>query len=144
MNSPYSSSNNANNEIYSMLRDHNIYPTSQRLIVAKALFSKHQHITADHLHELLLRSGSRVSKATVYNNLKLFVEKGLLREIFIDSSRTYYDSNTSRHHHYYNMDTGDLGDLLEDHPYRPNDDDLPDGTSLENVDIVVRVRNQHL
>ncbi len=127
-----------------MLRASGVYPTSQRMVVAKVLFAKHQHITADHLHEAMLQSGFRVSKATVYNTLKLFVEKGLLREIFIDSSRTYYDSNTSRHHHYYNMDTGDLGDLLEDQPYFPSEDDLPDGTSLENVDIVVRVRNQAL
>ncbi len=131
----------SDNEIFSMLRTRGIFPTSQRMVVARMLFAKYQHITADQLHESLLRAGSRVSKATVYNTLKLFVDKGLLREIFIDSSRTYYDSNTSHHHHYYNMDTGDLGDLTDDLSFLPNDDDLPAGTSLENVDIVVRVRN---
>lgn len=124
-----------------MLRVSGIQPTSQRIVVAKALFAKHQHVTADHLYEALLQTGSRVSKATVYNTLKLFVENGLLREIFIDSGRTYYDSNTSHHHHYYNVDTGDLGDLLEDLPYLPGDDHLPNGTALDNIDIVVRVRN---
>lgn len=114
------------------------------MVVARVLFAKHQHITADQLHETLLQTGSRVSKATVYNSLKLFVEKGLLREIFIDSSRTYYDSNTSHHHHYYNIDTGDLGDIMEDLSYLPDAEYLPHGTSLENVDIVVRVRNEEL
>lgn len=143
MNSSSTSSVFTNNEIHSLLRSSGIYPTSQRMVVARVLFAKHQHITADQLHETLLQTGSRVSKATVYNSLKLFVEKGLLREIFIDSSRTYYDSNTSRHHHYYNIDTGDLGDLMEELSYLP-DAYLPYGTSLENVDIVVRVRNEEL
>ena len=129
-------------EIFSKLRESGIQPTSQRMLVANALFAKHQHVTADQLYENMLHTGSRVSKATVYNSLKLFVESGLLREIFVDSGRTYYDSNTSRHHHYYNVDTGDLGDLMEDLPYLPDGNYLPKGTSLENVDIVVRVRNQ--
>ena len=142
MNSSGSSSILSDNDIFSMLRTRGIFPTSQRMVVARVLFAKYQHVTADQLHESLLHAGSRVSKATVYNTLKLFVAKGLLREIFIDSSRTYYDSNTSHHHHYYNMDTGDLGDISEDLSYLPNDADLPTGTSLENVDIVVRVRSQ--
>ncbi len=142
MNSPSSNSIITESAIYSRLRDNGIQPTSQRMLVAKELFSKDQHVTADQLYENMLYNGARVSKATVYNSLKLFVENGLLREIFIDSSRTYYDSNISRHHHYYNIDTGDLGDLTEDLPYMPGSDYLPAGTSLENVDIVVRVRNQ--
>ncbi len=129
-------------DVEQRLRAHGINPTQQRLTIAGKLFAKHQHVTADQIHESVKPGQSYVSKATVYNTLGLFVEKGLLREIFVDSSRTFYDSNIQPHHHFYNVDTGDLIDINEHlNPFFV-ESDLPQGTILEDVDIVIRVREK--
>ncbi|MBA1445609.1 MAG: transcriptional repressor [Gammaproteobacteria bacterium] len=129
-------------DVEQRLRAHGINPTQQRLTIAGKLFAKHQHVTADQIHESVKPGQSYVSKATVYNTLGLFVEKGLLREIFVDSSRTFYDSNIQPHHHFYNVDTGDLIDIKEHlNPFFV-ESDLPQGTILEDVDIVIRVREK--
>lgn len=129
-------------EIEAILRDHQVYPTAQRMAIAKILFARHQHVTADQLHTRLKQGGFLVSKATVYNTLALFVENGLLFEIFIDPSCVYYDSNIAHHHHFYNVDTGELTDIAEDLAPRFNNANLPEGTQFEDVDIVIRIRNQ--
>lgn len=115
--------------------------TSQRLAIAEMLFSRHQHLTADEVYEKMRRSSSQVSRATVYNTLNLFVEKGLLREIFVDSTRTFYDSNVSAHYHFYHLDTGTLIDMNDPDVTRCLGGRLPDGTMLDSVDVVVRVRD---
>jgi Fur family iron response transcriptional regulator len=120
---------------------HNINLTKQRRIIADTLFSRHQHVTAEQLYDAVRETGARVSKATVYNTLGLFVRKGLVREIFIDSSRTFYDSNINHHHHFYNVDTGDLIDIKERLAPHFVEQELPVGTAMEKVDIVIRVRN---
>jgi Fur family iron response transcriptional regulator len=122
---------------------HNINLTKQRRIIADTLFARHQHVTAEQLYEAVRETGARVSKATVYNTLGLFVRKGLVREIFIDSSRTFYDSNINHHHHFYNVDTGDLIDIKERLAPHFIDQELPEGTAMEMVDIVIRVRNNN-
>ena len=116
--------------------------TAQRRAIADVLFARNQHLTADQLLMLVNETGAKVSKATIYNTLGLFAEKGLVREIHISSAKTFYDSNTSRHHHFYNMDTGDLIDMKERLAPLFLQSDLPDGTVMETADIVVRVRNQ--
>jgi Fur family iron response transcriptional regulator len=120
---------------------HNINLTKQRRIIADTLFARHQHVTAEQLYEAVRETGVSVSKATVYNTLGLFVRKGLVREIFIDSNRTFYDSNISHHHHFYNVDTGDLIDVKERLASHFVDHELPEGTAMEQVDIVIRVKN---
>jgi len=128
--------------IDSFLSDHGIFVTAQRRTVARVLFSRNQHVTPEQLHELINLSGARVSKATVYNTLGVFAEKGLVREIHVSNSKTFYDSNTSRHHHFYNVDTGDLIDMKERLVPLFLHTDLPDGTVMETADLVVRVRNK--
>jgi Fur family iron response transcriptional regulator len=118
-----------------------IYPTAQRRALAGVLFDRHQHLTADQVFEKARDKGIKVSRATVYNTLNLFVEKGLLREIFVNASHTFYDSNIHPHFHFYNIDEGCLTDM----DGRVADDlilhKLPGGTVLEGIDVVVRVRN---
>ncbi|RLJ19906.1 transcriptional repressor [bacterium endosymbiont of Escarpia laminata] len=127
-------------DVEQRLRAHGINPTQQRLTIAGKLFAKHQHVTADQIHESVKSGQGYASKATVYNTLGLFVEKGLLREIFVDSSCTFYDSNIQPH--FYNVDTGDLIDVKEQlNPFFV-ESDLPQGTILEDVDIVIRVREK--
>ncbi|MGD2119788.1 MAG: Fur family transcriptional regulator [Chromatiales bacterium] len=129
-------------EVEARLRAHGVIPTTQRLAIGKFLFARHQHVTADQLHEALVRNGFKVAKATVYNTLGLFVKNGLMREIFVDANKTFYDSNTSHHHHYFNLDSGELSDMSGSPQLDIDEQDLPLGTAIENVDIVLRVRNK--
>ncbi len=126
----------------SILTEQGIFVTTQRRLIAQTLFARHQHVTPEELYDLVSSTGVRVSKATVYNTLGLFAQKGLVREIHVSNSKTFYDSNTSRHHHFYNVDTGDLIDMKERLVPLFLHSDLPDGTIMETADLVVRVRNQ--
>jgi Fur family iron response transcriptional regulator len=128
--------------ITEMLYSHGVNLTRQRRVIADVLFARNQHITADQLFDAVKLKGSQVSKATVYNTLGLFVQKGLVREIFIDATRTFYDSNASHHHHFYNVDTGDLIDIKEHLVTHFVEPDLPDGTAMDMFDLVIRVRNK--
>ncbi|MCU7915569.1 MAG: transcriptional repressor [Candidatus Thiodiazotropha sp. (ex Gloverina cf. vestifex)] len=133
-----------NKPVEQMLTEQGIFVTAQRRIIAEALFARNQHITADQLLGLVNKNSAKVSKATIYNTLGLFADKGLVREIHINASKTFYDSNASRHHHFYNVDTGDLIDMKERLVPLFLQSDLPDGTVMETADVVVRVRNQTL
>lgn len=125
-----------------LLAKRGIFVTQQRRIIAQALFARDQHLTAEQLYELVNRGPAKVAKATIYNTLGLFSEKGLVREIHVSASKTFYDSNTGRHHHFYNVDTGDLIDMKERLVPLFLHSDLPDGTVMEATDLVVRVRNK--
>jgi Fur family iron response transcriptional regulator len=130
-------------DVSSILNGKGIFVTAQRLLVAQTLFSRNQHVTPEQLHEMVIATGARVSKATVYNTLGLFSEKGLVREIHVSNSKTFYDSNISRHHHFYNVDTGDLIDMKERLVPLFLHSDLPEGTVMDAADLVVRVRNKN-
>lgn len=123
------------------LQAYGILPTQQRLQIAQVLLVCDQHLSADQVLELVNASGSRVSKATVYNTLGLFAEKGILREVNVDPSRVFYDTNNSKHHHFYNIDTGNLSDI--DLGKVPVDQlpDVPQGTVLDSVEVIIRIRN---
>jgi len=125
-----------------LLRRHGIYPTPQRLSIARVLFAKHQHVTAEQLHDKLKNNDITMSIATVYNAVNLFVEKDLLKEIFVDNGKTYFDSNNTHHHHCYNVDNGELIDVTDQLASHIDFSLLPEGTRVESVDIVVRVTNQ--
>ncbi len=126
------------------LRAHGIYPTNQRLIIANRLLAKHQHMTAEQVYETILSERIKVSQATVYNTLGLFVKKGLLNEIFVDSSKTFYDTNINPHQHFYNIDTGQLTDIKT--PLDPTlfQDEIPADAQLESINIIIRIKNQSL
>lgn len=129
-------------DLESLLRNHGISPTSQRLAIGELLFSSNVHVTADILISQLRERGLLISKATVYNTLGTFVNHGLLKEVFIDASCTYYDSNISCHHHIYNMDSGELSDVNERIHIDFDPSFLGDNCVLEDVELVIRVRNQ--
>lgn len=127
-------------EIIELLKSHEILPTKQRIEIANLFLTKPQHVSADQLLELVNRNGAQVSKATVYNTLGLFVSKGLVREINIDSAKVFYDSTTTPHHHLYNIDTGQLTDLNESALEISSLPAPPAGTVVDGVDVVIRVR----
>ncbi len=128
-------------EVIDLLLQHEISPTTQRIEIATALLSYAQHISAEEILNKVNHSKTKVSKATIYNTLGLFVRKGLVRELLVDAEKVVYDSNTTFHHHFYNVDTGELTDIPMDDvplnavPY------LPNGTYVESVEVIVRLRN---
>ncbi|MEO0971959.1 MAG: Fur family transcriptional regulator [Pseudomonadota bacterium] len=125
-----------------LLESHGVTPTSQRLEVGLVLLDRPCHLSADDLLSALRGQGARVSKATVYNTLNLFVERGLVQAVTVDPTRTYYDSTTEPHHHFYNVDSGELTDIP---PHAIDIRELPElpvGTDTASVQVVVRVRNR--
>lgn len=126
----------------SRLRDCGITPTQQRVAIAEVLFARPQHLSADQILEKLNRSKPCVSKATVYNTLNLFVQKGLVREVIVDPTKVFYDPSIHAHHHFYNVDTGELQDFDADALKIGDIPAPPTGTLTEGVDVIVRVRNR--
>lgn len=124
------------------LEAHGIAPTRQRVQIASHLLGRPQHVAAEELLARVNRGRARVSKATVYNTLALFARKGLVREVIVDPSRVVYDSNTRPHHHFYNLSTGELTDIDEAHIPVGRVPEVPDGTRIDGVEVIVRVRNR--
>ena len=128
--------------ILEKLKRHGVTPTSQRIEIAEVVLRRPQHLSAEQIIDQLKLAGSRVSKATVYNSLNLFSEKGLVREINIDPTRKFYDSTTHPHHHFYHVDSGELVDIAGDHVSITNLPPLPQGTEQESVEVLIKVRNR--
>jgi Fur family iron response transcriptional regulator len=124
-----------------LLSQHGLQVTTQRLDIAEFVLSRPQHLSADQILQAMHARGSRVSKATVYNTMNLFSERGIVRTVELDPERLYYDSTSEPHHHFYNVDTGELTDIPADSVSVSLDTALPDGTVHESVDIVIRVRS---
>lgn len=122
------------------LRAAGLRPTRQRLALAKLLFENgDRHITAEQLHGEALSNNIRVSLATVYNTLHQFTDADLLREIVVDSGRSYFDTNTSNHHHFFFERSGRLEDIPGDMVVVSKVPDAPMGTAISRVDVIVRV-----
>jgi Fur family iron response transcriptional regulator len=129
-------------QVEQKLRSHGVKPTSPRTEIGALLFASPTHLSADQILNSLRISGSRVSKATVYNTLNLFAQHGLIREVSVDPTRQFYDSTQHAHHHFYNVDTGCLTDIQHDELEFRRLPALPPGTEAENIEVVVRVRNK--
>jgi Fur family transcriptional regulator, iron response regulator len=127
--------------IGNVLRAHGINPTHQRIEIAYALFSRGEHLSADQLLAIVNDRHSETSKATVYNTLNLFLEKKLVREVIVDPNKVFYDPNTAPHHHFYNVDTGELTDIDAGPITLSGLPQLPEGMVTEGIDIIVRVRS---
>jgi Fur family iron response transcriptional regulator len=125
-----------------ILEHRGIRPTSQRVKVAEILLTSPRHLTAEQILVALREATGHVSKATVYNTLNLFVDQGLAREIHADPERCVYDSTMAPHHHFQNVDTGELTDIRPDDLTFARLPPLPPGTEIESVDVVIRVRRK--
>jgi len=124
-----------------LLHEYGITPTQQRIEIANILFARPQHVSAEQVLSQLNSEQQKASKATIYNTLGLFARKGLIREIIVDPTKVFYDSNTRPHYHFYNVDTGTLSDIDDGHMLVTNLPDTPEGTVAESIDIIYRVRN---
>lgn len=124
------------------LRAAGITPTQQRVQIAEILFARPQHLSADQILAIVNSRGTTASKATIYNTLGLFARKGLVREVIVDPARVFYDSNTGAHHHFFNIDTGELTDIDAGEVMVANLPELPRDTEPAGIDIIFRVRSR--
>lgn len=125
-----------------MLVKAGLRPTRQRLSLAELLFAKgDRHVSAEVLHEEAERVNVSVSLATVYNTLHQFTQAGLLREVAVEGTKTYFDTNVSDHYHFYLEEDGEVVDIpggmhVSELP------DVPEGMEITRVDVVVRLRKK--
>lgn len=131
---------NGTTNIQTLLKAAGLRPTRQRVLLGTLLFSQgDRHVTAEMLHAEALRSGERVSLATVYNTLHQFRTAGLLRELAIDGAKTYFDTNTSNHNHFYLESEGEVMDIPGGAISVAGLPAPPEGTTISHVDVMVRL-----
>jgi len=122
------------------LRDAGLRPTRQRVALGELLFANgDRHVTAELLHDEAVAAGERVSLATVYNTLHQFKRAGLLRELAIEGSRSYFDTNTSNHNHFLIESDGKLVDIPSDNIRVDGLPQPPAGMRISHIDVVVRL-----
>ena len=123
------------------LRSVELRPTRQRLAICRRLFEGgDRHVTAETLHGEVVAQGLKVSLATVYNTLHQFTKAGLLREVVVDGAKTYFDTNVTSHHHFFDVDGGDLTDIPGEGIAVEGLPVAPDGLEIDRVDVVIRLR----
>ena len=128
-------------EVRAMLRQAGLRPTRQRMALAEILFAQgNRHISAEGLHDEAVTRRVPVSLATIYNTLHQFTEAGLLREVAVDGSKTYFDTNTQDHHHFFVEDDNEVMDIPAGQMGVGRIPDPPDGYEISRIDVVVRLR----
>jgi Fur family iron response transcriptional regulator len=124
------------------LRQAGVPLTVPRLEIARVLLTEPVHLAADQVLALVRERSPETSRATVYNTLRLFREKNLVRELIVDPERVVYDSNTDPHYHLYDVDTGQLTDVSADELRVVGMPQLPCHVELDQVDVIIRVRGK--
>jgi Fur family iron response transcriptional regulator len=123
------------------LKASGLRPTRQRLALARLLLEKGpRHVTAEDLFHEARTGGIAISLATIYNTLHQFTSAGLLREVVVDMGQSYFDTNTSHHHHFFDEASGDLIDIPADEVEINRLPKAPDGAEIERVEVIVRLR----
>ncbi len=127
-------------DIRERLKATGLRPTRQRVLLGRLLFGQgDRHVTAELLHAEVVASGERVSLATVYNTLHQFCEAGLLRELAIEGSKAYFDTNISNHNHFYIEGENRLMDIAGDAIHVEGLPEPPEGMKIGYIDVVVRL-----
>jgi len=128
-------------EVRAMLRHAGLRPTRQRMALAEILFAQgNRHISAESLHDEAVSRRVPVSLATIYNTLHQFTEARLLREVAVDGSKTYFDTNTEDHHHFFVEDDNEVMDIPPGQLGVGRVPEPPPGYEISRVDVVVRLR----
>ncbi len=134
---------NTSVQVSDLLRNADLRPTRQRVALAKLLFSNgKRHISAEQLHVEALAENVPVSLATIYNTLHQFKDAGLLRAVVIDSTKTYFDTNTNHHHHFYMEDDNSVVDIPYDKVQFGQLPEPPEGMEISKIDVIVRLRRK--
>src|ERR1700722_4233016 len=120
-----------------------IRPTAQRGRIASLLLSSPQHLSAEQILASLRAAGARVSKATVYNTLNLFAGHGLIRQLSVDNSRAWFDSNVEQHYHFHDLSSGALIDVPVASVAFSNMPTPPSGMEVAGIDLVIRLRRKN-
>jgi Fur family iron response transcriptional regulator len=128
--------------IVELLTAEGLKPTAQRLRIAELLLGAPTHMSAEQILETLRSRGERVSKATVYNTLKALAGRGLLRQIHVDPECAVYDSTRTPHHHFHDLETGQLLDIPPEAIEFSRFPVLPAGMEAEAVEVVIRIRKR--
>lgn len=124
------------------LKTAGLRPTRQRIALAELLFSNgNRHLTAEQLHGEAMQADIRVSLATVYNTLHQFTDAGLLREVVVEAGRSYFDTNTTDHHHLFIIDQSILRDIDGSSLTILGLPQPAAGCKIERIDVIVRVRS---
>ena len=130
-------------DISGLLKTAGLRPTRQRLLLGGLLFGHgDRHVTAELLHAEAVSSGERVSLATVYNTLHQFCNAGLLRELAIEGSKAYFDTNTSNHSHFYLEAESRLMDIAGNTVQVAGLPEPPAGLTISHIDVVVRLKRK--
>lgn len=123
------------------LRSAGLRPTRQRLELATALFEgSDRHVTAEDLRAEMAEIGARISLATVYNALHQFTKAGILRQVVVDATRSYFDTNTGDHQHFFLEEDGTLIDIPGESVTVAGVPAPPQGLAIDRVDVVIRVK----
>lgn len=126
--------------IIARLRKAGLRPTRQRIALGRQLFENgDRHVTAELLHQESLDANVRVSLATVYNTLHQFTQAGLLREIVVDSHRSYFDTNVTDHYHFFYENQNKLEDIPSDQVVLSAQPEAPEGMTIKRVEVIFRV-----
>ena len=128
------------------LRSSGLRPTKQRLMISKLLFGQKEtfHFTINQLSKLIKKKLNKtVSLATIYNTVNAFKKKGYLKEIPLEGNKTYFDTNTSSHHHFYDEDTEKLIDIDNKEIYVNKVPASPSGKSIKSVEVMVRIASDN-
>jgi Fur family iron response transcriptional regulator len=130
-------------DVNEMLQAAGLRPTRQRMALGWLLFGKGaRHLTAEMLYEEATLAKVPVSLATVYNTLNQLTDAGLLRQVSVDGTKTYFDTNVSAHHHFYLENNHELVDIPDPHLVLQKMPEVPEGYEIARVDMVVRLRKQ--
>ena len=130
-------------EIINKLRSSNLRPTKQRILIAKKLFDRKEtfHFTAETLNQVINKKGqSRISLATIYNTVEAFKKAGHIREILTNNSKSYYDTNTKSHHHFYDEESKQLTDIHSSQIKLSKIPTPPKGKKIKNLEVVIRIQ----
>ena len=129
--------------IVERLRQARLRPTRQRVALARLLFDGgDRHVTAEQLHGEAVAASIRVSLATVYNTLHQFTSVGLMREVVVEPGRSYFDTNTDDHHHFFCESTGRLQDIPGELVRVGELPQPPAGAEIRRVDVIIRIRQE--
>ena len=134
------------NHYIDRLRSSGLRPTKQRLAICKVLFDRKEtfHFTIDNLKKKIEKNTkSKISLATVYNTVHAFKNNGYLKEISLQGNKTFFDTNSKSHHHFYDQDTGDLIDIKNEDINVSKLPSAPKGKKIKDIEVTVSVANNN-